>query len=344
MLARPFGRRKQIKSICYKNTKTNLPGWVNTVHIEQKYGYAYETPTHYVHFYGKEPFYIISVGLTVTERKSSFPTLEEWVKHHFGASEIIEMNHEVGHTIESIWRPSLFFWEDTCSALKIDNTEQISQEQSIRLLVQQLDNLLLYIEPSVEGLDCYSHKTRELLILACTEVENQWRSFLQRAGITPANGRDYTTNDYVKLAHKLFLNDYCIKLRSISYSSKLRPFTNWNSVNPTKSLIWYDAYNKTKHDRNSNFNQAKLKYIIDAISANIILYAVRFSPLSLINNTNIFSTTINQMFSIAMENSDIRTFYLPEIDTSKIQNGDCIVFDSYREKLNNNWVVDPIVL
>src|SRR3990172_9438069 len=191
------------------------------------------------------------------------------------------MQNEVGHTIECVWRPSLYFWEDTCSALKIDNKEQISQEQSIRLLIQQLDNLLLYIEPSPNGLECFSHKTRELLILACTEVENQWRSLLQRANIIPINKKDYTTKDYVKLSSKVYLNEFSITLRSISYSTKLRPFSKWNASNPTTSLEWYDAYNKTKHDRNKYFDKAKLEYIIDAIAANIALYAVRFSPISL---------------------------------------------------------------
>ena len=59
-----------MKAICYRNTSTLLPGWVNTVHVEEKFGYAYETESHFVHFYGKEPFYIISVGLTVTEKKT----------------------------------------------------------------------------------------------------------------------------------------------------------------------------------------------------------------------------------------------------------------------------------
>ena len=109
-----------MKAICYKNTKTNLPGWIDTVHIEQKYGYAYETPTHYVHFYGKESFYIISVGLTVTEAKTSYATIEEWVKYRFGAEDIQEMTCDVGHVLDGIWRPSLYYWSDICTALQID--------------------------------------------------------------------------------------------------------------------------------------------------------------------------------------------------------------------------------
>ena len=107
--------------------------------------------------------------------------------------------------------------------------------------------------------------------------------------------------------------------------------------------MWYDAYNKTKHDRYNSFSDAKRKFIIEAIAANIVLYAIRYSPLSLINNSTVFSATINQMFTIEMENVDIKSFYIPELDTSKIMTDDCIVFDSYRDKLNKEWKVDNIL-
>ncbi len=333
-----------MKAICYRNTKTNIPRWVNTLHVEQKYGYAYETPTHFVHFYGKEPFYIISVGLTAIEGKAGYSCIEDWVKERFGAEDIKEMIYDVGHTIEGVWRPSLYYWDDSCSALRIDMSEQVSQEQAIRLLVQKLDKLLFYIEPSLEGLESYSHKTRDLLILSCTEVENQWRSFLLKSNTLPQNGRNYTTNDYIKLLNKLYLNDFKIKLRNNLYQVKISPFATWSASNPTASLAWYEAYNKTKHDRYNNFSQAKLRYVIDSIVANIVLYAVRYSPLVLINNTNDFSATINQLFSISMENVDIRTFYLPEIETPENFTSECFVYDSYQEGLNKEWIVDPLVL
>lgn len=59
--------------ITYKNTKTTLPRWENTLHIEQPRGYAYETDTHFVHIYGSDKhFYVISTGLTVLEKKKRF--------------------------------------------------------------------------------------------------------------------------------------------------------------------------------------------------------------------------------------------------------------------------------
>ncbi len=332
-----------MNAICYENTKTNLPGWVNTVHVEQKYGYAYETDTHFIHFYGKEAYYIISQGLTVVESKDGYTDIYEWIDNRFGANNIREMKNRVGHTINGVWRPALYYWEDICNAININKDEQISQENSIRILIQDLDNLLLYIEPSLEGLEAFGHKTRELLILACTEVENQWSAFLKESGYPAPGPRGYTTNDYIHILNHLFLNDFSVKLKNKFYKQDITPFYTWSNSNPTTSLSWYDAYNKTKHDRSLNFDKAKLKYVIDAIAANIVLYAARFSPLTLINNTNLFSSIVNQMFEIKMIDSDISTFYIPEIDTSRISRKDCFVFDSYIEKLTKPWNIDNII-
>jgi|JI9StandDraft_1071089.scaffolds.fasta_scaffold12222_4 hypothetical protein len=331
-----------MRAICYENTLTNLPGWVNTVHIEQKYGYAYETDTHFIHLYGKEPFYIISTGLTVSEGKNG--SLNDWALRRFGARNIQPMTLEVGHTIEGIWRPSLYFWEDICSAIKVQLEEQLSEESALRILVQQLDNLLLYIEPSQDGLESFGHKTRELLILACTEIENQWRSLLEKSGTLPTNGRAFTTQDYVKLIAPTYLQEFSLNLRNNLFPVDIKPFLTWNSALPTQSLAWYNAYNETKHNRDGHFSSAKLRHVIDAIAANIIFYSIRFSPLSLINNTNAFSGIVNQMFTIKMNDSDRTSFYIPLIDNTKIQRSDCIVIDSYREKLNENWITQNLVL
>jgi len=331
-----------MKAYTYKNTKTNIPNWETTTHIDQIYGYGYETDTHFVHFYGKEPFYIISVGLTVIESKVG--TYEEWIEKRFGALEIQEMDMVVGHTVEAVWRPSLFYWDDTQKGLKIDSIEQRSQEQALRILVEKLDEIFLFIEPSRDGLKSYSHKIRELLILSCTEVENQWRSLLVKAKHIPIDGRQFTTHDYVKLFPHTFLDEYQIGLKNYNTFTPSNPFKDWDHSNPTKSLSWYDAYNKTKHNRDDHFSSAQLQHAIDAVAANIILYCTRFSPFILINDTNTLSGLIKQIFDIRMVNSNRRSFYIPELTIPVNTRTDCFLYDSYREKHNNEWVVDSLQL
>lgn len=331
-----------MKAYTYINRKTNIPNWESTTHISQVFGYGYETDTHFVHFYGKESFYIISAGLTVIEAKNG--TFREWAIKRFGASEIQEMDMEIGHTIEAVWRPSLFYRNDTQNGLRIDSIEQRSQEQALRILVEKLDEILLFIEPSKNGLESYSHKIRELLILSCTEVENQWRSLLIKANCIPMNKREFTTQDYVKLSPRTFLSEYQVGLKNYNTFPPSKPFEDWDSSNPTKSLAWYDAYNKTKHDRDKNFSFARLQYAIDAVAANIVLYCTRFSPLMLINDTNTLSGLIKQIFDIKMVNSNRKSFYIPKLTIPTNTRTDCFVYDSYREKHNNDWVIEDFNL
>lgn len=331
-----------MKAYTYRNTKTNIPYFENTTHITQKFGYGYETDTHFVHFYGTESFYIISVGLTVIEAKTSSYT--DWIEERFGAIEIEEMNIEVGHTVDGVWRPSLFFWNDIQQGLNIDPVEQRKQEQALRTLVEKLDEILLFIEPSPDGLNSYSHKIRELLILSCTEVENQWRSLINKTRHTPINSRNYTTQDYFRLLPITYIDEYQVGLRYYNSYSPSKPFKNWNPSNPTQSLSWYNAYNQTKHNRDQHFNSAKLKHAIDAVAANIILYCSRFSPLILINDTNTLSSLIKQIFEIKMLDCDRKSFYLPLLVIPKETRKDCFIYDCYREKHNQKWIVDNLII
>jgi len=129
--------------------------------------------------------------------------------------------------------PCLYYYSDTYGALGVTETEMRLLENSPRLLLQKLDDILLYIEPSPISMQTYSHKTRELLILACTEVENFWQSALRKTNSTPTNKRNYTTRDYAKLATNLYLSDYSIKLKSYAYLTEFSPFKNWDVNAPT---------------------------------------------------------------------------------------------------------------
>ena len=322
----------------YKNTKTNIPHWETTTHLTQVYGYGYETDTHFVHFYGKEAFYIISIGLTVIEEKIG--NYFDWLENRFGASEIQQMDMEVGHTIEGVWRPSLYYWDDTEIGIGINPFERRSEEQSLRILVEKLDEILLFIEPSIEGLKAYSHKTRELLILACTEVENQWRALLTKAGHSPLNGKMYTTQDYVKLLSKTFIDEFQVGLRNYNTFKPSKPFQGWDEKKPSKSLLWYNAYNKTKHDREQYFSSAQLQVAIDAVAANIILYCSRFSPLLLINDTNTLSSLIKQIFDIQMIDANRKSFYLPRLEFEPNTRKDCFVYDCYRAGHKKDWILN----
>lgn len=269
--------------------------------------------------------------------------MTDWVRRVFGAQDILPLKKEIGHITQGIWRPSLYYVEDTNIALGINEFEKRASGQALRVLIEKLDNTLLYIEPSKNGLASYSHKCRELLILACTEVENQWASIIKNTNLAKPTGR-YSTNDYIHLLDNCFLNEYRIKFLNYDGLRDFKPFLHWNAFNPTTSLTWYDAYNKTKHNRTEEFHYSTLENSMDAISACIVMYCVKYGPFSLLESNTSLSTIINQHFSISLENSDPSNYYIPKIELPENTRSDLLIYDCYRERHNKPWIMDSLIL
>lgn len=141
-------------------------------------------------------------------------------------------------------------------------------------LVSRLQQICQNVHPSPETFSTYGHEIRNLLILACTEVEAQWK------GILEANGRRknrYTTNDYVILNRAMLLDQYVISLPHYPWLPVFRPFKGWGSTGkPTTELSWYSAYNSVKHDREHNFSEAKLVHAIDAVCACMAMLCAQY--------------------------------------------------------------------
>lgn len=134
-----------------------------------------------------------------------------------------------------------------------------------------LDNLFNFIEPVEINLTTYGHKIRELLILACTEVEYLLLKTLTENGYQEKSR--YSTWDYIKCRDVLKLNKYETKLIQYSDLKVFAPFKDWSNEKgkTTESIPWYDAYNRVKHNRNDNISHANLEHLLDAISAIHIL-------------------------------------------------------------------------
>lgn len=329
-----------MQALVYRNTTHTIPRWV-PLHKKQPRGIAYETNTHFVHMFGKDrELWVISPGLTVTEEKIG--TLRDWVERTFGAKDIEDSEVDVGHTIEGVWRPGLYSTDELLQGLSATNADLRLAEQSLLLLINRLDELLHFIEPSLHNLKVHSHKTRELLILSCTEVENYWKNSLKLANINISQSKTFTTNDYVKLKEPLFLDEFEVSLPRYSTIQPMRPFLNWKSAKPTGSLAWYDAYNKTKHDRSTHFAEATLWSCLQAVAANLVLFCVRFGPFHLFNGAGTLAAVFNQLFAIKLKDCRPTTFYTPSVALPTNQRNDLICFGA--NEIIQPRIVDPLSL
>ncbi len=151
-----------------------------------------------------------------------------------------------------------------------------SPEHYVRafLLIQKdLLNLFDYIEPANTNLDCYSFRIHELLMRACIEVEANCKAILQENIYSKKGG--WGMNDYKKLNITHRLSSYKVKLPVWGGDSDIRqPFKNWGNGG---CLCWYqEGYNKTKHDRHNEFENANFSNLIDAVCGLLVLLSSQF--------------------------------------------------------------------
>ena len=146
----------------------------------------------------------------------------------------------------------------------------------VRSLVGMLDAIFQAVHPVGDDLACFGGAIRNLIILACTECEAQWRGVLEANGCKPTRPN---TIDYVKLVPALKLDEYEVRLQHYPWLAGITPFGNWNASAPTQSIIWYDEYNAAKHDREGAFARASLKSAIDAVAAVWIMVAAQFGTM-----------------------------------------------------------------
>ncbi|MDE6752978.1 MAG: hypothetical protein K2J82_00015 [Muribaculaceae bacterium] len=153
----------------------------------------------------------------------------------------------------------------------LDHQDYYTQLNQLELLLDELYDVFKVIAPCRENLSCFGNKIRNILILACTEIDSIMKRILEQNEIK-AKKKFYTTNDYIKLSQPLRLNDYSLSLYRFEELGVFNPFIDWNSQNPTLSLPWYNDYNTVKHDRNACFHLANLKNAINSIiSLSIII-------------------------------------------------------------------------
>lgn len=211
------------------------------------------------------------------------------------STNIIEMANVQypGSYYPRIYRENIFF--------NYVNEQFLQDVRAYQNIQSSLDILFNYIEPSEKNLSAYGHKIRELLILACTEVECLLVKTLTENGYKKK--KRYDTNDYVNCKDVLGLDKFEVMLIQYPNLKVFKPFHGWNSANSTQSLPWYNAYNAVKHDRSGNITNANLEHLLDAISAIHILLESQYSKNifdrwnSLTEDRSIYKTVLRPTWS-----------------------------------------------
>jgi hypothetical protein len=157
----------------------------------------------------------------------------------------------------------------------------VSQETAIiargqiTALMSDLDRICRTVHPAGDNLKTYGHDIRNLLLLACTEVEAQWRGVLVANGIEK---KSFSSKDYIQLSPAMKLPEYVVSFSNYPWIESIRPFEGWatETAAPTKSLGWYEAYNAVKHNREAEFAKGTLENVFQAVSACVVMLAAQY--------------------------------------------------------------------
>lgn len=148
--------------------------------------------------------------------------------------------------------------------------------RSYKILESDLKILFEYVEPNDDNLVTYSHRTYELLLRAATEFESNCKRILDTNGYTKAGNLNIIDYYKINIATKLSEYNICINIWG-PQRKVIMPFHQWQT---SHSLSWYQAYNDAKHDRQTNFRQANINNLINAIAGVYTILYAQFGPYS----------------------------------------------------------------
>lgn len=142
---------------------------------------------------------------------------------------------------------------------------------AVRLLMERLLRLFDVIEPdqAANG-KVYGPAIRELLILAATEFEAAASGVLRANGLTKAK---LDIGNYARLLGPMHLPGRRAKLAMYPGWPEVGPFQDWG---PGRKPVWYDAYNKVKHEREAHLPLASLDHAVQATAAAFIMMHAQF--------------------------------------------------------------------
>ncbi len=259
-------------------------------------------------------FYIFGAWTDGTRRvddllhKEPTPTLplEDWCRIRYPRIRGFTQAHlEPGQYYRRVWRG---IWSPS------DELASVAQETAAAvatvLLCERLFELFRVVTPSVANQTTYGHEIRNVLLLACMEVESHLAAVLRDNAYS--SRQPWSINDYVHLCDSLWLANYCVQLRSYPDLSPSTPFRNWDRLRPSQSLPWWQAYNKVKHDREANFAEASLSHAMDAVCAAVVLLHAQFGRTTGRHGTALL---IQREFNVSFSNPpQPESWYCPRPD------------------------------
>jgi hypothetical protein len=147
---------------------------------------------------------------TIKKANTKSDNCKDWILEYFSDNEPDTVSCDPGTFYKRIYRPGSSPLAGCPSPSVLYDEAMNSAYIALKLLLQKLEELFETIEPTEQNKKCYGHKVREVLLLACMEVESGWKAVLDENEYV-VNG-SFSTKDYVKLKTPMLLDGYTVAL------------------------------------------------------------------------------------------------------------------------------------
>ena len=187
--------------------------------------------------------------------------------------------------------------------LPINNFQEYSNQlRQLEIILDDMAEVFKVVAPNYEQLNVYGHAIRNIIILACTELDARMQNILANNGVNP-NRKYFEMKDYFKLKDPLKLDEYELSFYRYVDLRTFSPFSAWDN---DKQLDWYKAYNHIKHNREKNFSEANLLNAINAIMAYAIILITQYGY-----RNDLWRETVGKIINIDKEPKwDLEDFYI----------------------------------
>ena len=200
-------------------------------------------------------------------------------------------------------KPARDFYEDLPITVPIEYSNLLRQ---IEIILDDLDSIFKVVSPHKNQDSVYGHAIRNVIILACTELDSRMQHILTNNAVRPI-GKYFQMKDYYKLKNALRLDEYSLSFYRYGDLEVYSPFSEWEKNN---ELSWYKAYNSVKHNREDKYPDANLKNAINAIMALCIITIAQYGY-----RNDLWNERIGKIIKVEKEPIwDLGDFYLARPD------------------------------
>ena len=187
---------------------------------------------------------------------------------------MVECLLKPGQRYARIARPWSYLSESRTPDLPKETTYELHRSASqLFALCERLSTLFQYVHPDEVNFQSYGLEARNIIVLAATEVEVQFRAVCAANGLRVERPR---MNDFVKLHGPMLLDAYATQFSQCPWVAPIAPFADWDVERPGQSLDWYGAYNSVKHDRETNLARSTLLAAMRTVSACHVMLMAQF--------------------------------------------------------------------